>query len=202
MTTVLLYINALILRQIGRAVEKMSQSIGYSTSSGSIWTPSENILLERAILMFPEETPDRWYKISNQIPGKSTIDVLEHYIRLIQDTDAIDFGAMDRYIPSMWDLEEVRAEEGSDSKEKKKGTSWTEEEHILFLQGLLKYGKGDWKNICRNYVTTKTPTQVASHAQKYFERQKLGNVEKKRKRSSIHDITINHIPSSHGSDAR
>lgn len=34
---------------------------------------------------------------------------------------------------------------------------------------------------------TRTPTQVASHAQKYFLRQ--SSVKKERKRSSIHDIT-------------
>lgn len=34
---------------------------------------------------------------------------------------------------------------------------------------------------------TRTPTQVASHAQKYFLRQNA--VKKERKRSSIHDIT-------------
>ena len=56
-----------------------------------------------------------------------------------------------------------------------------------FLLGLLKYGKGDWRNISRNYVTTRTPTQVASHAQKYFIRQGAGGKDKRR--SSIHDIT-------------
>ena len=39
-----------------------------------------------------------------------------------------------------------------------------------FLVGLEKYGKGDWKSISRYCVKTRTPTQVASHAQKYFEK--------------------------------
>ncbi|TQD87727.1 hypothetical protein C1H46_026731 [Malus baccata] len=57
----------------------------------------------------------------------------------------------------------------------------------LFLIGLKKFGKGDWRSISRNVVVTRTPTQVASHAQKYFLRQ--SSVKKERKRSSIHDIT-------------
>lgn len=56
-----------------------------------------------------------------------------------------------------------------------------------FLLGLKKYGKGDWRNISRNFVTSRTPTQVASHAQKYFIRQLSGGKDKRR--SSIHDIT-------------
>lgn len=57
----------------------------------------------------------------------------------------------------------------------------------LFLMGLKKYGKGDWRNISRNFVITRTPTQVASHAQKYFIRQLSGGKDKRR--ASIHDIT-------------
>lgn len=56
-----------------------------------------------------------------------------------------------------------------------------------FLKGLMKYGKGDWRNISRNFVISKTPTQVASHAQKYFIRQLSGGKDKRR--PSIHDIT-------------
>ncbi|CAN8317010.1 unnamed protein product [Cochlearia groenlandica] len=78
--------------------------------------------------------------------------------------------------------------------ERKKGVPWTEEEHRQFLMGLKKYGKGDWRNIARNFVTTRTPTQVASHAQKYFIRQVNGGKDKRR--SSIHDITTVNIPDS------
>eukprot|EP00252_Welwitschia_mirabilis_P011819 TRINITY_DN2626_c0_g1_i1.p1 TRINITY_DN2626_c0_g1~~TRINITY_DN2626_c0_g1_i1.p1 ORF type:complete len:301 (+),score=40.97 TRINITY_DN2626_c0_g1_i1:587-1489(+) len=72
-------------------------------------------------------------------------------------------------------------------QERKKGVPWTEEEHRLFLLGLNKYGKGDWRSISRNFVVSRTPTQVASHAQKYFLR--LSSANKEKKRSSIHDIT-------------
>ena len=69
----------------------------------------------------------------------------------------------------------------------KTGIAWTEEEHKRFLLGLQKVGKGDWKGISRNFVKSRTPTQVASHAQKYFLRRT--NLNRRRRRSSLFDIT-------------
>ncbi|XP_021767989.1 transcription factor MYBS3-like [Chenopodium quinoa] len=74
----------------------------------------------------------------------------------------------------------------SSSRERKKGVPWTEEEHRMFLLGLQKLGKGDWRGISRSYVISRTPTQVASHAQKYFIRQ--CNVSRRKRRSSLFDI--------------
>ncbi|CAL5436925.1 unnamed protein product [Camellia sinensis] len=74
----------------------------------------------------------------------------------------------------------------SSSRERKKGVPWTEEEHRMFLFGLQKLGKGDWRGISRNYVISRTPTQVASHAQKYFIRQ--CNASRRKRRSSLFDI--------------
>ncbi|KAL3819333.1 hypothetical protein ACJIZ3_005238 [Penstemon smallii] len=77
------------------------------------------------------------------------------------------------------------------SRERKRGVPWTEEEHKLFLIGLQKVGKGDWRGISRNYVKTRTPTQVASHAQKYFLRRT--NLNRRRRRSSLFDITTDSV---------
>ncbi|TYJ41343.1 hypothetical protein E1A91_A03G014500v1 [Gossypium mustelinum] len=74
----------------------------------------------------------------------------------------------------------------SSNRERKRGVPWTEEEHRMFLLGLQKLGKGDWRGISRNYVISRTPTQVASHAQKYFIRQ--SNVSRRKRRSSLFDI--------------
>lgn len=76
-------------------------------------------------------------------------------------------------------------------RERKRGVPWTEEEHKLFLIGLQKAGKGDWRGIARNFVKTRTPTQVASHAQKYFLRR--SNLNRRRRRSSLFDITTDTV---------
>ncbi|PON34161.1 GAMYB transcription factor [Parasponia andersonii] len=77
------------------------------------------------------------------------------------------------------------------NRERKRGIPWTEEEHKLFLLGLQKVGKGDWRGISRNFVKTRTPTQVASHAQKYFLRR--NNHNRRRRRSSLFDITTDTV---------
>lgn len=60
--------------------------------------------------------------------------------------------------------------EGSDSvngKECKSGR-WTKEEHDTFLLGLGLYGR-DWKKVA-TAIKTRTPSQIRSHAQKYFQK--------------------------------
>ncbi|EXB29768.1 Transcription factor [Morus notabilis] len=80
---------------------------------------------------------------------------------------------------------------GNRERERRRGIPWTEEEHKLFLLGLQKVGKGDWRGISRNFVKTRTPTQVASHAQKYFLRR--NNHNRRRRRSSLFDITTDTV---------
>ncbi|KAJ0964208.1 hypothetical protein J5N97_029330 [Dioscorea zingiberensis] len=74
--------------------------------------------------------------------------------------------------------------------ERKKGTPWTAEEHLSFLIGMEKLGKGDWKGISKNFVRTRTASQIASHAQKYFLRQ---NNPAKKRRSSLFDAVTNDL---------
>ncbi|RYQ83910.1 hypothetical protein Ahy_B10g102797 [Arachis hypogaea] len=59
----------------------------------------------------------------------------------------------------------------------------------LFLKGVEKYGKGKWKRISREFVPSKTPKQVASHAQKYFLKQEESEENtNKRRCNNIHDM--------------
>ncbi|GMH31144.1 hypothetical protein Nepgr_032987 [Nepenthes gracilis] len=82
------------------------------------------------------------------------------------------------------------------SLDRKRGVPWTEEEHWRFLLGLQKAGRGDWRGISRNFVKTRTPTQVASHAQKYFLRRSNVNSRRRRRRSSLLDITTDAVMNS------
>jgi len=38
----------------------------------------------------------------------------------------------------------------------------------LFVMGLIKYGKGRWSEIAKNFVCNKTPDQVQSYATSFF----------------------------------
>ena len=53
-----------------------------------------------------------------------------------------------------------------DAKPKKeRGLAWSEQEHKLFLVGLERFGKGDWRSISRQCVITRTPAQVRGKAE-------------------------------------
>ncbi|XP_057972022.1 probable transcription factor At5g61620 isoform X1 [Malania oleifera] len=92
----------------------------------------------------------------------------------------------------------IQSRKRKTAHERKRGIPWSEEEHRTFLFGLEKLGKGDWRGISKNFVISRTPTQVASHAQKYFNRLALS--EQKKKRSSLFDMPFNeHVPSTRDS---
>ncbi|XP_071686440.1 transcription factor DIVARICATA-like [Rutidosis leptorrhynchoides] len=196
----------------------MGSTMFFEGTKETKWTPEENKRFEDALALFDKDTPDRWHNVAQMIPGKSVSDVMNQYRKLEQDINEIEAevlvvqpgynrnGNVDDHVTLEWvvnnhpqflyspggnGVNRSCASNKLPNHEKKKGIPWTEEEHRQFLLGLKKYGKGDWRNISRNFVTTRTPTQVASHAQKYFIRQLSGGKDKRR--SSIHDITTVHL---------
>lgn len=148
------------------------------------------------------ETEDRWLEaVASRIPGKTPAQVKMRYEILVADVKAIEDGRVPT--PLHWDdqlsslprkSEHGKKSRGSEvpEQDRRKGMPWTEQEHSSFLLGLKKYGKGDWRSISRLCVVSRTPTQVASHAQKFFIRQ--NSMNNGRRRSSIHDVKSNAGP--------
>lgn len=100
------------------------------------WTREQDKLFERALLMFPEDWPDRWERIAEKVPGKSATEVQERYEELVHDVGEIDAGRVQ--VPaypetaegsSGWDPPNQISFCSKRDSERKKGTPWTEEEH-------------------------------------------------------------------------
>ncbi|GMI01491.1 hypothetical protein TrLO_g4935 [Triparma laevis f. longispina] len=65
--------------------------------------------------------------------------------------------------------EEEMGETTPQSVQSARSGRWTDNEQLIFLQGLRKYGKGQWKLISRE-ITTRSVTQIKSHAQKFLKK--------------------------------
>ncbi|CAN4088870.1 unnamed protein product [Withania somnifera] len=177
--------------------------------SSVVWSREEVKAFENAIAMhWVDDCVQQWEKFASMVPTKTIDDLKQHYQLLMDDVAAIKAGQVP--IPN-YKGEEASSSSGNSGsvgrrsnggysdaihggkgnskseQERRKGIPWTAEEHRLFLLGLEKFGKGDWRSISRDFVISRTPTQVASHAQKYFIR--LNSMNRDRRRSSIHDIT-------------
>lgn len=165
------------------------------------WSRDQDKAFENALANYPEDVVDRWEKIAADVPGKTLEEIKRHYVVLFDDINHIESG----FVPlpdydSFSKSSTKRTGEGgavkrgtkasSSYQDRRKGVPWTEDEHRLFLQGLENHGWGDWRSISRYSVVTRTPTQVASHAQKYKIRQDSMKEKKERRRSSIHDVTF------------
>lgn len=117
--------------------------------SSSAWSRTQDKLFERALVLFPEDTPDRWERIAAEVPGKDPTEVRDHYEVLVHDVGEIDSGRVavpsyteNSFTPEWW-VEEGPSQisfgggkgKGAEN-ERKKGVPWTEEEHRLELRTL------------------------------------------------------------------
>jgi SHAQKYF class myb-like DNA-binding protein len=164
----------------------------------SQWSPEEDRIFENSLAQF-WDCADRLERCCAMLSRKDMDQVMKRFRQLSEDIRDIEIGRATVTYPAVvptgetLSVTQLQKKCKSQDTERRKGIPWTEEEHRLFLMGLAKFGKGDWRSISRNFVITRTPTQVASHAQKYFIRLNSNNAKKDKRRSSIHDITsVNH----------
>ncbi|KAF8011214.1 hypothetical protein BT93_J1735 [Corymbia citriodora subsp. variegata] len=159
------------------------------------WTPEENEIFEKCLAELDHLSMDFYEKIAQRIPKKSVGQIQRHFEALIEDVQNIDAGRVPipnydgskrKFDEKEKPSDEPLEDEGTQQNPKRRGVAWSREEHELFLEGLEKYGKGDWKSISRSCVKSRSPTQVASHAQKYFKR--LKNNSERRRFSRLTDL--------------
>ncbi|KAI9121447.1 hypothetical protein K1719_008480 [Acacia pycnantha] len=146
----------------------------------SQWSCEDEKRFQTALLCYPEDFPNRWEKIAEKMASFYKEMVYQRYQILQTESGQV---SPPQYTNSSTDNQSHNNNKGS----------WTFEEHALFLLGEQKYGKGPWKNISEKAVVTRNATQVASHAQKFYIRQK----EKEtivHSRGSIHDFTLANYP--------
>ncbi|KAF4401654.1 hypothetical protein G4B88_001848 [Cannabis sativa] len=111
-----------------------------TTSSSTLTKTQENIFYTSDIVPAINVYP-YWGQTNNQEPQMETINAFS--------------------IP-------IPATETRTRKVPSKNGRWTIIEHMLFLKGLNKFGYGQWTKICALLGDTRTPAQVSSHAQNYY----------------------------------
>ncbi|GMP26887.1 hypothetical protein CsSME_00003139 [Camellia sinensis var. sinensis] len=153
------------------------------------WTFEENKLFENTLAEFDLNSMDLFEKIASRILGKTVDQIKEHYESLVEDVEMIESG----FVP-LPDYEIIKNDGNGSTltvqnnfnyQQRRKGGPWTKEEHGNFLIGLARFGKGDWRSISRHCVQTRNPTQVASHAQKYYIRLQKSNVAQQNANSTM-----------------
>ncbi|KAI9101514.1 hypothetical protein K1719_023758 [Acacia pycnantha] len=120
------------------------------------WSCEDKKRFQAALLCYPKNSPNRWEKIA-EVVGFSKEMVYQPY-----QIPQFELGQVSQ-------PQYTNSSTNNQPHKNSKGSSWTLEEHALFLLGERKYGKGHWKNISEKAVVTRNATQLASHAQKICE---------------------------------
>lgn len=103
-----------------------------SSPSPTPWTRQQDKIFEHALVMVPENSPNRWIKIAALVPGKSAAEVRDHFDALVSDVQKIDSGRVE--LPSYADDSVASSPESprqlsEKASERKKGKPWTKKEH-------------------------------------------------------------------------
>uniref|UniRef100_A0A7S3CVK0 MYB transcription factor n=1 Tax=Palpitomonas bilix TaxID=652834 RepID=A0A7S3CVK0_9EUKA len=165
------------------------------------WTRKERLMIEKELANYGAKNSERFSLVGQKV-NKPAEEIREYHTRLSDDIKLIDSGAVSLPRYDLFDQKKYSSSQfvtspsvtniiappppleqqeggGAGEMESRKGMAWTEEEHTQFLLGLQECGKGEWRAIAKSFVKTRTGTQVASHAQKFFLRLRSHPKDKK-----------------------
>ncbi len=142
------------------------------------WTWQEEAFFETTLAQlneYNERGDDYWSKFAEKMPQKDWNAWMKERFPKLEGDEGLrakesgiaplpDFVDDSDYVTA-----EMMALDSYKRPKPRKRVPWTEEEHRLFVLGLKQYGKR-WKSISEDFVTSRTPTQVASHGHKFFKR--------------------------------
>ncbi|GFH44509.1 hypothetical protein CTEN210_00983 [Chaetoceros tenuissimus] len=152
------------------------------------WTDEEHSLFIEGLEVYGK---GEWKKIASHVQTRTNRQVLTHAEKYFAQTENTNTGkwtdeehrlfeeGLEKYGKGVWKkiASHVRtrtwvqvkshAEKYIAQAENTNTGRWTDEEHRLFIEGLEKYGKGEWEKIA-SHVRTRTRIQVNNHGEKYF----------------------------------
>ncbi|XP_055811703.1 transcription factor MYBS1-like [Solanum dulcamara] len=139
------------------------------TYNSSFWTREEDEIFENTLAIYCNDK-NLFMKMKEELLGKSLDDITDHINILIEDIDAIESEHV--LLPNYPEMQSDANQNLKPDVEWRKGTPWTAQEH-------------------RHCVITRTASQVASHAHKFFKRVEANNKGNRRARTkaSVLDIT-------------
>ncbi|KAL7255522.1 hypothetical protein ACSBR1_009629 [Camellia fascicularis] len=130
------------------------------------WTFEENKLFENTLAGFDLNSIDLFEKIASGILRKTVDQIKEHYESLVEDVEMIESG----FVP-LPDYEIIK-NDGN-------GSTLTVQNNFNYQQ---RRKGGPWT---KGRTWTRNPTQVASHAQKYYIRLQKSNVAQQNANSTM-----------------